>query len=146
MKLSTRARYGTRLMVELGLRYGEGPVFLRDIAKKEDISEKYLSQIIIPLKSAGLVNSFRGARGGYVLAKSPSAITLKDIVGVLEGGFNLVDCVNDEAACGRVSICVTRDLWKKLTHVISETLEDVMLEDLVKQCKNRKGEVINYNI
>ncbi len=80
MKLSTRARYGTRLMLKLALRYGKGPVFLKDIARAEEISEKYLSQIIIPLKGAGLVRAFRGAHGGYTLARAPDRIKLKDIV------------------------------------------------------------------
>ena len=81
MNISTRTRYGTRLMLELGLNYGKEPLLLREIAASQEISEKYLSQIIIPLKAAGLVNSFRGARGGYILAKPPKQITLNDIVG-----------------------------------------------------------------
>jgi Rrf2 family protein len=95
MKISTRARYGTRLMVALGAHYGQRPVFLKEIAKAEEISEKYLSQIIMPLKAAGLVNSFRGAHGGYVLSRTPAQISLKDIVGALEGDFNLVGCLGN---------------------------------------------------
>ncbi|MGD0280318.1 MAG: Rrf2 family transcriptional regulator, partial [Smithella sp.] len=77
MKLSTRARYGVRLMVALAVNYDKGPVFLKDVAKGENISEKYLSLIIIPLRRIGLVNSIRGAHGGYLLAKDPSQITMK---------------------------------------------------------------------
>ena len=145
MKISTRSRYGARLMVELGLHYDEGPFFLKDIAKLEEISEKYLSQIIIPLKNAGLVNSFRGAHGGYVLARHPSKITMKDIVEILEGDFNLVECVKNPANCSRVSVCVTRSLWNKIGNKISQELNAVTLEDLVKRCKN-KQENVEYNI
>ena len=93
MKLSTRARYGVRLMLALAKNYGKEPVYLKDIAKQEDISEKYLSLLIMPLRRIGLVNSVRGAYGGYNLARDPKEITLKEIVVVLEGDCCLVDCV-----------------------------------------------------
>ena len=89
MKFSTRTRYGTRLMIRLGLSDTKDPVLLKDIAKKEGMSEKYLSQIIIPLKAAGLVDSFRGAHGGYSLARQPRHITVGDIVFALEGEIDL---------------------------------------------------------
>ena len=146
MKISTRVRYGTRLMVKLGFYYGKGSVFLKDIAKEEEISEKYLSQIIIPLKAAGLVNSFRGAHGGYVLTRPPAKITLKDIVGVLDDNFELVSCVSNPAECSRVAVCVTRDLWSKLGKKIAQTLDSVTLEDLVKQCRQKRKNAVMYNI
>jgi Rrf2 family cysteine metabolism transcriptional repressor len=92
MKLSTRGRYGVRLMLELALHYGEGPILLKDIAGRQGISEKYLWQLINPLKTAGLVNSLRGARGGYMLGKAPDAVSLKAILLILEGSLCLVDC------------------------------------------------------
>lgn len=146
MRISTRARYGTRLMLELALYYGGEAVFLKDIAKNEEISEKYLSQIIIPLKSSGLVNSFRGAKGGYVLSRSPSQITLKEIVGVLEGGLDLLECVSNGHVCDRTSKCVTRDIWNLLGQTISNTLEAVTLEDLVKMHKEKEHKLMMYNI
>ena len=76
MRIATRTRYGVRLMIELAIRYGRGQVLLKDISKSQDISEKYLSQIIIPLRTAGLVRSFRGAKGGYVLGKAPKDLSL----------------------------------------------------------------------
>ncbi len=85
MKISTRVRYGMRLMLELALHDNQGPIFLKDIARKQDISEKYLSQIIIPLRTAGLVKSFRGAHGGYELQREPEAITLRQVMEALEG-------------------------------------------------------------
>lgn len=145
MKISTRARYGARLMLELGLYYSE-PMFLKDIAKLEDISEKYLSQIIIPLKAAGLVTSFRGAHGGYVLTRPPENITLKEIVGVLEGDFSLVGCIKNPSECPRVCVCVARDLWSNLSEKISQTLESVKLSDLVRECKEKQRNAMMYNI
>ena len=146
MKISTRARYGTRLMLGLGLHYGQGAVFLKDIAKAEEISEKYLSQIIIPLKSAGLVNSFRGAHGGYVLARPPDKISLKEIVGALEGDLNLVGCVGNTSECPRTSICVTRDLWNDLGATIAQRLDAMTLHDLVRQYRKKKESVATYSI
>src|SRR5450759_2500949 len=93
MKLSTKGRYGVRLMLDLASHFGEGPVILKQISQREEISEKYLWQLINPLKSVGLVRATRGAHGGYVLAKTPSEITVKDILQVVEGSLCIVECV-----------------------------------------------------
>ena len=146
MRISTRLRYGSRLMLELALNYGKEPVFLKDIAKNEEISEKYLSQIIIPLKAKGLVTSFRGMNGGYVLAKLPSQITLREIVELLEGGLELLSCIGNPSICSRVSICATRDIWNLLGERIVQTLDSVTLEDLVKSHNRKNEEVMMYNI
>ena len=139
MKLSTRSRYGVRLMLSLALNYGQGSVYLKDIAKSEEISEKYLGQIIISLRSAGLVISSRGVHGGYNLAREPSAISLKEIIDVLEGGTCLVDCVKNPGACPRVSTCVSRDIWSVLGGKIAETLTTITLDVLVRM-KREKAE------
>jgi Rrf2 family protein len=146
MRVSTKTRYGTRLMIELGLRYGEGPVYLKDIARVEEISEKYLSQIIIPLKNAGLVRSFRGAHGGYVLSRSPGEITLRDIVSVFEGDFELVGCVNKPESCNRTPVCVTQDLWREMGCRINDLLEEVSLEALVVRARERQQATTMYTI
>jgi len=137
MKLSTRARYGVRLMLALARQYGQEPVFLRQVAEVEEISEKYLSQIIIPLRGAGLVHSTRGAHGGYTLARPPEKITLREIVEPLEGGNCLVDCVQQASACSRAATCAARDVWIKLEQQISETLDAVTLKEMV-QVHNEK--------
>jgi len=136
MKLSTRARYGVRLMLVLAKNYGKEPLYLKDIAKQEDISEKYLSLIIMPLRGIGLVNSVRGAYGGYNLARDPSKITLKEIVDVLEGDCSLVDCVKDPSVCTRVPICVSHDIWAIIGGKISETLNSITLDMMIRM--NRK--------
>jgi Rrf2 family protein len=132
MKLSTRARYGVRLMLALARNYGKEPVYLKDIAKQEDISEKYLSLLIMPLRRIGLVNSVRGAYGGYNLAKDPSQISLKEIVDILEGDCCLVDCVKDPSKCPRVSTCVSHDVWAIIGGKISETLSSITLDMMVR--------------
>jgi len=146
MKLSTRTRYGVRLMVALAFNYGKDPVFLKDIAKGENISEKYLSLIIIPLRGVGLVNSVRGARGGYNLAKEPSQITLKEIVDVLEGDCSLVDCVKNPSSCSRVPICASHDIWEIIGNKISETLRSITLDMLVKMNQEKAGNIMMQDI
>lgn len=146
MKLSTRLRYGTRLMLELALHYKKGPVFLSQIAKKEDISEKYLSQITIPLKAAGLVNSSRGIHGGYSLNLKPQDISVKDIASVLEGDLSLVKCVKNSKACNRASLCVTQEVWGNLTEIIEQTLDSVTLDELVEKCRKKAQQGAMYSI
>lgn len=145
MKLSTRTRYGVRMMLALAKNYGRGSVYLKDIAKGEEISEKYLSQIIIPLRGVGLVKSLRGAHGGYALVKSPAEITLKDIVDVLEGDC-LVDCVKDPASCSRIETCASRDVWELVGEKISGVLESITLEKLVQMDKDKAKDALGANI
>jgi Rrf2 family protein len=136
MKISTKIRYGARAMLELASHYGEGPIELREIARKENISLKYLEQVINPLRTAGLVKAIRGSRGGYSLAKSPSEICLYDVVETLEGPLDLIECLHDSKVCQKVTLCVTRDIWKEVSETISKIFYSVTLEDMV----NRKRE------
>ena len=138
MRLSTRSRYGVRLMLALGLYEKKEPVFLKDIAHSEGISEKYLSQIIIPLKARGLVTTFRGAHGGYLLGRPASEITLRDIIEPLEGDMSLVDCVNAPDICGKSTECVTRAVWNEMSSLLIGFMEKITLEDLVKKYKKKK--------
>ena len=138
MKLSTRSRYGVRMMLDLASHFGGKPVFLKDIAAREKISEKYLSLIVIPLRSAGLIRSIRGARGGYVLARDPKDISLRNIVEAVDGETCLVNCVRNPETCDRASTCPTRDLWTFLGTRINETLESVTLAQLAKSKATKK--------
>ena len=144
MKISTKIRYGTRAMLELASRYGEGPIELKEIAKKEDISLKYLEQVIIPLRTAGLVKSMRGSKGGYSLAKSPSEIYLNDLVEVLEGPVEIIDCLRDPKVCRKVSSCVTRDIWEEVSQAIRKIFCSITLEDMVnrKRFKEEKSSMM----
>lgn len=146
MKLSTRVRYGVRLMVALAERFGQGPVFLKDIASEQGISEKYLSLIVIPLRSAGLVFSARGANGGYTLARDPKAISLKEVVDVLEGETCLVDCVRDPSTCKRTTQCSSRDVWMKIGDKIAEAMSEVTLAQMADESNNKKVKNVNYEI
>jgi len=138
-KLSTRGRYGTRVMVMLALHYGKGPMLLKDIAQKEEISEGYLEQIVPFLKAADLIHASRGAHGGYALKRPPAEITLREIVQTLEGSLTPVECVDTPSVCNRVDRCVTRDVWKDLKDIIVNTLEDITLKDMVKRHKKKGG-------
>jgi len=132
-------------MLVLARNYGKGNTFLKEIAREEDISEKYLSLIIIPLKGVGLVNSVRGASGGYTLARDPAQITLKDIVDVLEGDC-LVDCLKDPKSCSRVSTCASHDIWAMLGGKISETLSGITLEQLVRMNQDKWEKSVSPSI
>ncbi|MGV8056804.1 MAG: RrF2 family transcriptional regulator [Smithellaceae bacterium] len=137
MKLSTRSRYGVRFMAALACEYGGKSLFLKDIAADEEISEKYLSLIVIPLRSAGLIKSQRGARGGYALARSPRDVTLCDVVEALEGDTCLVRCVKQPSKCDRAAICPTRDIWSSLGDKIRETLKSVTIAELAELKKEK---------
>jgi Rrf2 family protein len=124
-------------MLELALNFGKKPVYLKDIAKSQNISEKYLSLIVIPLRRIGLVISVRGAYGGYRLAKDPSQITMKQIMDVLEGGCYLVHCVKNPSTCPRVPLCASRDIWVIIGEKISEILNSITLDILVNMYKEK---------
>ena len=132
MKLSTKGQYGARVMVDLATHYGEGPIPLRDIAKRQELSERYLEHLMLSLKAAGLVRSSRGAHGGFILARVPSQVKVSEVIQVLEGSMAPVHCVDDPNDCGRSSFCVTRDVWVKMKEAIVGVLESLTLQDLVR--------------
>ena len=138
MKLSTRARYGVRALVELALHYPEGAVSVREIAECQKISPKYLELIIRPLKAAGLVTAARGMHGGYTLARPPTTIRLSEVLSVLEGSPTLVECVEHPEMCPMKDGCPTRDTWCELTRALTTVLQGTTLQDLVER-KKRKG-------
>lgn len=137
MRLSTRSRYGVRMMYELAMFYGKEPLIIKDIAARQEISEKYLSKLIIPLKGARLVNSSRGSHGGYMLARDPSQITLREIIEILEGDITPVECVKNSGVCNRSKSCPTRDVWCGLDRSISGFLEGITLGSLMKTGRKR---------
>ena len=139
MKLSTRSRYGTRLMLDLGEHYGAGFVQLGEIAKRQSISLKYLEQIIIPLKKAGFVRSARGAGGGYQLTKPPHEITIGEIVALLEGGDEIAGCSRNPEVCERSAECVTRGLWQDTAKAMYERLNAVTLSELLARGSTALG-------
>ncbi len=140
IKLSTKGRYGTRLMLNLALHYNEGreAVVLKNISAEEDLSIRYLEQIIIPLKINKLVKSVRGAGGGYTLAKHPSEINLCEIIEVLEGSCALVDCVEDPDSCERMTECATFEVWKEASELLKNFFKSKTLQDLVEIARGKR--------
>ncbi|OPY68811.1 MAG: HTH-type transcriptional regulator CymR [Syntrophorhabdaceae bacterium PtaU1.Bin034] len=132
MKVSTKGRYGLRAMMDLAANQKDDvPVFLSDVAKRQRISEKYLEQIFSTLRAAGLVNTVRGRKGGFLLASPPSQITVSTIITVLEGPCTLVDCVAKPKTCPKSDTCAARDIWSLLGNKIDEVLSSYTLEALV---------------
>jgi Rrf2 family iron-sulfur cluster assembly transcriptional regulator len=132
MKLSTRSRYGTRLMLDMAQHYNDGPIHLANIARRQGISVKYLEQIIIPLKKAHYVKSVRGPKGGHILAKPPAEITVGEIVALLEEGAYVAECSTDSQVCERSSTCLTRRLWKEAAQAMFEKLHSITLADVMQ--------------
>ncbi|MFC1822357.1 RrF2 family transcriptional regulator [Thermodesulfobacteriota bacterium] len=131
MKLSTRGRYGTRLMLELAINYGEGPISMSDVSMNQGIPIKYLEQLVIPLKKAEFIVSVRGPKGGHMLAAPPEKINLWDILSLLETNLAVVDCVNDETVCDSVSDCLIRPFWGKAFSAMKTIFEETSLQDIL---------------
>jgi Rrf2 family protein len=141
IKLSTKGRYGTRLMLSLAKNYNNGneAVILKNISDEEEISIRYLEQIVIPLKISKLVKSIRGAGGGYTLARHPSEIKVSEILHALEGDCCLVDCVDDPDYCHRILICATFEVWKEASRLLKDYFEGLTLQDLIKISDKKKA-------
>jgi Rrf2 family cysteine metabolism transcriptional repressor len=148
VRISTRAEYGLRAMLDLADHYREDPVTLRSIAKRQGLSESYLEQLMAVLKKAGLVTSVRGAQGGYELADDPSRIKISTLFTVLEGPIEPVDCVREqsEGDCPNSQKCAVQLLWLKLSQSITEVLDSTTLADLVTQTHELNKDNFTYQI
>jgi Rrf2 family cysteine metabolism transcriptional repressor len=144
MKLSTKTRYGMRAILELAEHYGQGPLQTNVIAQRQDISAKYLEQLMAILKAAGLIRSVRGARGGYVLARKPDEIKLSEVFYGLEGPVVTVECLEDRSVCTRIADCASRQLWAQVQEAITKILESMTLQDLINKAQGQK--TMNYQI
>ncbi len=137
MKISTRGRYALRLMLDLAMAKEGELVTIKSIAARQEISNKYLEQIISVLSRAGFVKSTRGSQGGYRLAKAPADYTVGMILRTIEGSLAPVACMEDETnQCPRADKCVTLDIWKQIDNAISSVVDHVTLDDLVKKQKD----------
>ena len=137
MKLSTRGRYGLKAMFQLSLHYGEGPISLKQIADSQNLSENYLEQLFSTLRKEKLIDSVRGAQGGYMLAREPQEITVGQILRSLEGNMAPSDCVvDDEHGCDREDRCVTKLVWHKIKDSIDEVIDSITLQDMVNDENN----------
>ena len=137
MKLSTKGRYGTRVLIDLATHRDAGLVLLKDVAQRQEISLRYLEHIVTPLVKAGIIRSTRGAKGGVSLAKPPAKITLLEIVQIMEGSTSPVECVDAPELCQRSKVCAMRDVWTELKLSIDRLLETTTLEDLIKKQKQK---------
>lgn len=137
MKLSTKGRYGLRAMIDLARYSEEEPVSISNIAARQGISERYLEQLVALMKKAGLVKSIRGASGGYVLARSAGEISVGDVLRSLEGSLEPVKCAAfySDNGCMSAGGCVTKYVWQKINDSINETVDHMMLDELVRESK-----------
>ena len=133
MKLSTRSRNGARMMVDLAQHYDQGPVQIGSIAKRQDVSVKYLEQLIIPLKKADFIMSVRGPKGGHMLSRSPDKITVGEIVKVLEGSIDLLECISGHDSCERSENCLIRGVWEEATRVMYDKLNSITLSNVIEK-------------
>ncbi len=140
IRLSTKGRYGTRLMLNLARHYGEGSdaVILKNISDDERISIRYLEQIIIPLKINRLVKSIRGAGGGYTLARRPEDIKISEILHALEGNCCLVECIEDGTYCEFTETCPTYEIWKGATELLKGYFDGLSLKDVLDKAEKKK--------
>lgn len=136
MKLSTRAEYGTRALIELAIQHQEkeaAPLMLQTIAERQNISKKYLEQLFIPLRKAQVIEGVRGPSGGYRLARAPEEISLDQVFEVLEGPLAVADCLVSPGICARSGVCATQEVWKQLSNAIEDTLGAISLADLTER-------------
>ena len=134
MKLSAKVEYGVRAMAVLAFYHQTGPLPLRKIAEQEEISLKFLEQIVPELRRSGLISSVRGSRGGYILSRSPDQIKVGDIVRAVEGPITPVNCLSEkegDSCCHRKEACLTRPVWERLRDKINDVLDEVTLNELV---------------
>ncbi len=133
MKISTKGRYGLRTLMDIAVHQAKGPVNLNDIAERQGISAKYLWQIVNLLKTAGLVRGTRGPKGGYILIRDPSDITLLDVIQILEGPVSLVECVDDPDFCVRVENCVAHSVWEEVSQAVRAALRQITLAEILRR-------------
>lgn len=135
MKISTKGRYALRLMLDIALNSGDGQyVSIKKAAERQDISEKYLEQIVAQLARAGYVKSVRGAQGGYYLTMEPSSYTVGMILRKIEGDLSSVSCLEDNPnKCKRCTNCVTVDVWQQINDAVNDVVDHITLQDLLEK-------------
>lgn len=145
MKISTKGRYAVRVMLDLALNDTGECIKVKDIAARQDISEKYLEQIIAVLNKAGYVKSVRGAQGGYRIARDPSEYTVGMILRLTEGSMAPVTCLDEGVECEQCDTCETLEVWKELYGAINNVIDNVTVADLVAKRQQREGS-LDYSI
>ncbi len=146
MKLTTKGRYGLRLMLELALNHGRGPILVDHIAKNQEISGKYIHVLVTALRNAGMVRATRGPNGGYELGRNPETISILEIVEALEGKNTLLECVGDSCSCPRAKTCAARDLWVEVVETMDGILSKRTLADLAEKQRAKSEPSLMYYI
>ena len=148
MKISTKGRYGLRILLDIALyRVGDKPRMIREIANNQEISEKYISRLIIELRKAGFVRSVRGVNGGYTLTRKPEDINILDVLEIMEGPVAIVDCTNSSGeACRRKPQCPTQRMWAEINQKIRSAFAAYTLKDLVELYISNGETVLDYCI
>lgn len=140
MKLSTRGRYGIHAMYDLALHAHSGPQSIKAISERQGVPEAYLEQLIAVLKREKLVTSTRGAQGGYTLTRPPEQITVGDVLRALEGGLGLVECLDEEAVCGKSCACASRVVWQKLRDGLNAIVDGITLRDMIEDYGKQRAQ------
>ena len=138
MKISTKGRYGLRILIDLAMHDPGKPRMLKDIAQSQQISEKYISRLVIDLRRAKLVRSVRGVNGGFHLAKLPEEITLLEVLETMEGPISVLDCIKSPEKCQRQAMCPARGIWTQLNDGIRELTAKITLDDILNAYRQQK--------
>lgn len=138
MKFSAKTEYGLRAILDLAYHHGNGPIQVKQISARERIPVRFLEQVMATLKCAGLVDSVRGPRGGYMLSRPPEQISLSEVIVAVEGPINVMECITESSTeCDAVPICVIRDVWSDVQKAVLDTLKATNLRDLCEQRAKR---------
>ncbi len=138
MKLSTRGRYGTKVLLDLAMYQGAGPVSLKDISQRQQIPLHYLEHLIAPLITGGIIRSSRGAKGGISLVKTPAEVRLSEVIPLLEGSIAPAECVANPELCDNAASCVTRDVWREMESAMTGVLEGITLQNLADRQRSKE--------
>jgi len=143
MKLSSKVRYGTRILADLAVHFNDQPVQVSEISKRQGITVKYVEQLLRPLKKAEYITSIRGAKGGYTLLKNPKEINLDQILGLYEPQSDMIQCLSQPEACDMSVECKARLAWEYVNQTFHQSLESITIDDIVngkiKPVKNKKA-------
>ena len=139
MKIPTKIRYGLRFLLDVAEHGAQGVVTLREASQRQNISQKYLWQVVAPLKSAGLIIAERGKDGGFRLARGPGEVTILDVYKAMDGECALVGCVASEQFCPRGDLCAVRDVWVEISRGLGDLMQGYSLEAILRREQRERG-------
>ncbi len=146
MRISTKVRYALRATVELALHWGQGPIMAETIARRQELSRKYLESLLLALKNGRVLSSVRGVGGGWTLARPPGEITVEDVYRAVEGNIVLLECVENPDSCSHIKACPTHEFWEDLTHVVVDKMRSVTILALAEHAREKSMREYMYYI